>query len=169
MIGDRSATIAASPLAQRKPRTLAPRRRITALATLHPRQRLAEAINHSVLAQLIGVLALIFIAALIYLSQAGQVSVMQYSIAGLQRQQIALQMQYSNLYATATGLQSLQRVETIAITKLHMSKPSYSGLWIQPAVPRLPVPLQDPTSSAQSQSQPLAWMDHAVHVIAAQL
>jgi cell division protein FtsL len=128
-------------------------------------------LQRSVLLQLMLAMALIAFAALIYLNQAGKESVLQLSISDLQRQQIQLNMRNGNLYAEATSLQGLARIETLATTQLHMIRPSQGSLtWIRPIVPRVaPLPPDTAGAAAQQRSQPLAWMQHAVQFLAAQL
>ncbi len=135
------------------------------------RQLVTQLLHQSVLMQLIFSMALISGAALIYLNQASKESVLQFSIADLQRQQITLRMQSSNLYATASSLQSLQRIETAASTQLHMTTPPYSSIvWVHPVIPVVASPpVESSTNTARAQSQPLAWMENAAQFIGSQL
>lgn len=170
MIGQRNAVLAKavgpartrSRTIERKPKPAQPAIRRLDLHVL---------VRQSVLAQLMVAMALISFAALIYLNQAGKVSVLQFRITQLQSEQIQLNVRNANLFASATSLQSLQRIENVATTQLHMSSPNLSNvIWVAPTVPRVAVPPPDPgVAAAQRASQPLAWMRHAIQFVGAQL
>lgn len=157
---------------------LAPRARPTeqrvrgAKLVLADGERLLQSIQHSTLLQLILAMSFIAMAALMYLAQASQISVLQYNIAGLQSQRADLMSQNANLQATATGLRVVNRIETIATTQLHMIKPGPSAtIWVSPvvpAVPRLHLASQS-IAAAERRSQPLSWMTSAVSTIRASL
>lgn len=121
--------------------------------------------------QLMLSMGLIAFAALIYLNQASQVSVLQFNIADLQQQQSDLNMQSANLYASASALQSVTRIEGVASTRLHMTRPDYTKtLWIYPVVPQMSLPVIDNAqNAAQERSQPLDWMKSALALLLAQL
>lgn len=182
MIGQRLAVwgSAALPATQHRKRTqkqTGTNREVTQAAAgrtnlgLAPARSLAAFLGRSVLLQLMLAMALISFAAVIYLNQASKESVVQFNITDLQREQIQLNLRNANLYATATSLQSLGRIETLASTQLHMTQPSQNNVtWIRPVIPRVaPVPVDMPAASAEQQSQPLAWMQHALQFMAAAL
>jgi cell division protein FtsL len=105
------------------------------------------------------------VAALLYLAQASQASVLEFNIADQQSQQIQLTAQNASLQSTAIALQSLQRVDQIATTQLHMTKPDpSSAIWVRPVIPNVVAirPLNADTLSAQRQSEPLAWMARVI-------
>lgn len=153
------------------PSERARQRQSAAQPVVDGRRLLSQLARQSVLMQLIFAMGLISVAALIYVNQASKVSVLQFSIADQQRAQGVLRMQNSNLYATATSLQSLPRIEAAATSQLHMIKPAYGNiLWIRPLVPIVaPPPVDTYSASARVDSQPLSWMQHAVEFIGAQL
>lgn len=134
------------------------------------RRRLGELLHQSVLMQLMLAMALVSFAALIYLNQASNVSVLQFSITDLQRQNVELQIENANLYASATSLSSPQRIQSLATSQLHMTKPPYGSIiWIKPVVPAVPEPAPDSSLAARQQSQPLAWMRHVIHLVGSAL
>jgi cell division protein FtsL len=108
-------------------------------------------------------MACIAMAALLYLAEASQSSVLQYNIDALQAQRSQLSAQNANLQAQATSLSSIQRIGAEAADQLHMSRPGISStIWLNPIVPWFSQPAI-PTAraeilAAQRQSQPLAWM-----------
>ena len=169
MIVERTAGLARPAVTGRRVEAL--RERVVVAPAIAGRERLRELIDRSTLAQLIAAMALISCAALIYLNQASKVSILQFTIADLQRQQIQLRMQNADLYARASALQNLQRIESQATTQLHMNKPDYgSTVWIRPVIPQVPPPPTDAAGArARAESQPLAWMSHAIQFLAAQL
>ena len=169
MIVERTAGLARPAVTGRRVEALTDR--MVVAPAIAGRERLRELIDRSTLAQLIAAMALISCAALIYLNQASKVSVLQFTIADLQRQQIQLRMQNADLYARASALQNLQRIESQATSQLHMSKPDYANtVWIRPIVPQVaPPPGNAAAVRARSQSQPLAWMTHAIQYLVAQL
>lgn len=120
--------------------------------------------------QLMLSMGLIAFAALIYLNQASQVSVMQFNIADLQQRQSDLESKNANLYATATSLQSLTRIEALAVTRLHMTKFDDSRtIWVYPVVPQVAAPaISDSQTAAQQRSQPLEWMKNSLAFLSAQ-
>jgi hypothetical protein len=94
------------------------------------------------------------------------------NIGDLQAAQTQLRMDNASLHATATSLQSLQRVDAIATNQLHMARPDLSNtIWIRPVTPRLGVirAVNADTVEAQRQSQPLAWMRRAIAVVRSSL
>lgn len=171
MIGQRSAVMgrAAAPARARPVATSMGKTRV--MPVVAGRHFLIERLQRSVLVQLMLAMALVSFAALIYLNQASKVSILQFNIAALQTEQIQLNIQNANLYATGTSLQSLQRIETVATIQLRMTKPDYSNIvWIAPRFPRVTT-LTTAASliSARQSSQPLAWMQHTVQFIGSQL
>lgn len=106
-------------------------------------------------------MSLVAFAAMLYLFQASHASVLEMNIGDLQGQQVQLRMDDATLRSTASTLQSLQRVDSVATNQLHMTKPDLStAIWIHPATPRLAAirAVNADTVTAQRQSQPLAWM-----------
>jgi cell division protein FtsL len=113
--------------------------------------------------QLMLAMSLVAFAALLYLIQASQASVLEYNIAELQAQQVQLQAANAHLHAQVTTLQSPQRIDTLATTQLHMTKPDLStAIWVTPVLPRVvfPRPLNADVVDAQRASQPLTWFEH---------
>ena len=125
------------------------------------RKLFADALARSVLIQLMLAMTFVAFAALLYLAQASQASVLDYNIAALQADRSQLNSQNANLQAGATSLRSLKRIDAAATNQLHMTKPDISStIWIRavlPAASFLSAPTDDPLS-AQKQSQPLGWM-----------
>ncbi len=133
--------------------------------------RITGILAGSWLVQLMLVMTLIALAALIYLYQASQVNVLQFNIADLRQQQSQLNLQNANLYASASALSSLPRVEKIAATQLHMTHPDLSNtLWVYQVVPPSSpaLPLSTP-AQARAQSLPITWIRHLVRVTLAAL
>jgi cell division protein FtsL len=128
--------------------------------------------EHSMLLQLMLAMCFVAGAAVLYLAQASQTSVMEYDIAGLQRQELQLNLKNADLHSVATNLQSFQRIGAIATDQLHMIKPAPSAtIWIRPAVPWVPSsPLPEvSTNQATRRSQPLAWMRNFFSFVASSL
>jgi cell division protein FtsL len=174
MIGQRLAGwgTAVLPAARRHPRSTpapAPDRRLWKPVAAGW-ESLVAFLRRSILLQLMLVMALISFAALIYLNQAGKESVLQFSINNLQRQQIELNLRNANLYASASTLTNVGRIQSIASTQLQMTQPGQAELtWISPVVPRVaPLPPDTAATSAQQRSEPLVWMQHAIQFLAAQ-
>jgi cell division protein FtsL len=139
------------------------RQRLIARPAVSGRERLSLSIGNSVLIQLALAMSLVAFAAMVYLFQASQYSILEMNIADLQNQQVQLKLDTAALQTTASSLQSIQRVDTIATTQMHMTKPDVGSLmWITPATPRMPVirAVNADLVDAQRQSQPLAWMEH---------
>jgi hypothetical protein len=111
------------------------------------------------------------VAALLYMAQAGQVSVQQININTLTGERMNLVAANTRYRAISTTLQSAQRIDTGA-TQLHMTAPPPSSvLWLNPVVPQVaPIrPVNADALSAQRASQPLAWMEHAVAFVRSSL
>ncbi|MBV9280896.1 MAG: hypothetical protein JOZ41_12510 [Chloroflexi bacterium] len=110
--------------------------------------------------------------ALLYLAQASLASVAEYNIAELEGTHAQLTAQNAGLHASVTSLQSVQRIDVIATTQLHMAgaRPS-DAIWIQPVVPAVPPvhALEADTAAAQRQSQPVGWMARLVRFVRASL
>jgi cell division protein FtsL len=139
------------------------RDRIVARPAVSGRERLSVSVANSVLVQLALAMSLVAFAAMIYLFQASQFSILEMNISDLQNQQAQLKVDNAALQTTASSLQSIQRVDRIATTQLHMTKPDIATfMWIVPATPRMPVvrAVNADLLEAQRQSQPLAWMQH---------
>lgn len=169
MIGEQYAVAGKTGLRQR--RREGPLTRTSASIAVQ-RERLGQLTADSTLVQLILAMTCVAAAGLLYLAQASQVSVLQYNIAGLQYQQTTLNARNASLRATATQLQSLQRIDTAATNQLHMVKPDLStAIWITAAAP--PVvrihAFNADTVAAERASQPLAWMTRFVTVVRSSL
>jgi cell division protein FtsL len=108
-------------------------------------------------------MSLVTFAALMYLVQASQASVLEYNISELQAQQVQLQATNADLHAQVTALQSPTRIDALATNQLHMAKPDLStAIWVHPVLPRIvaPRPLNADLIEAQRASRPLAWLEH---------
>jgi hypothetical protein len=97
---------------------------------------------------------------------------MEFNIADLQRQQLQLNMQNVTLQGTASRLQALPRISSIASGELRMIKQDPSNTeWIYPVVPH--VSSSPPTGvslgEAQRQSQPISWMSDFVSFVRSSL
>jgi len=135
-------------------------------------QRLFGLVGQSFLLRLTTALALVFVAALLYLVQASQVSVDELAINQLQQRNLYLAGQNANLWAQASALQSLGRIETIAGTKFHMTSPDLQSIiWLRPVIPNIRVQTEANLTSRQAvaRSEPLAWMHNFVEFLKAQL
>ena len=144
------------------------RTRLAVRPALLGRERVAKAIGHAVPVQLALAMSLIACAFLLYLFQASQTSVLDMNIAYQQSKQMQLQLENAALQTSATRLQSIQRVDTIATNQLHMTKLSLSqSVWVYPVVPVVgpPVPAGTDTLTAQRQSEPLSWMVRLVSFV----
>ncbi len=129
------------------------------------RELLGRLLDQSILVRLMLALTLIAVACLIYLAQASQMSVLESQIGALRTDNVSLMARNANLHAQANDLQSMQRIDTEATTKLHMTKPDLATtVWIRPVVPRVVPIVADSldNSAAKRQSQPLAWLDRFV-------
>jgi cell division protein FtsL len=123
--------------------------------------RLYRSLGTSPLVQIILAMALLAIACLLYLTQASQVSVIQYNIADLQAQQSDLNVQNATLQVQATTFRSGARILRIATTQLHMKSPAFgSYVWVWPKYPHIAAvkPLNEDVLAAERQSQPLSWL-----------
>lgn len=133
---------------------------------------LADSVGGSVLVRLMLAMTFVALAALFYLAQATQVSVLQFSIADLQAQRTQLLADNANLRVQATALQSLQRIDTLASTQLHMTKRDIStDIWVRPVVPRVPTVrgADADTVLAVQASRPLAWMTRVLSLVESSL
>lgn len=160
MIGERSAPARVGAQA-RKTSSRRWRERLLAAPAVSGRERLGLSFGNSPLIQLALAMTLVAFAAMVYLFQASQVSVLEMNISDLQTQRVQLRMDNAALQTTASSLRSLQRVDTIATERLHMTKPDISNsMWVTIAAPRLPAirAVNADTIEAQRRSQPLAWM-----------
>ncbi len=148
------------------------RARIIAGPAVSGRERLSLSIGNSVLIQLALAMSLVAFAAMIYLFQASQFSILEMNISDLQNQQVQLRVDNAALQTTASSLQSIQRVDTIATTQMHMTKPDIATfMWVTPATPRIPAirAVNADLVAAQRQSQPLAWMQHFAKLVQSSL
>jgi cell division protein FtsL len=117
-------------------------------------------------------MSLVAFAAMVYLFQASQVSILEMNIGDMQNQQVQLRIDNAALQTTASSLQSLQRVDAIATTRLHMTRPDIStSMWITPVATRITAirAMNADMVDAQRQSQPLAWMLNAATFVQSSL
>lgn len=139
-----------------------------ALPAVAGRARLTEALGQSVLVQLMLAMSFVALAALLYMAQASQITVQQINIAVLRDSRQQLVAQNADLRSRADALQSLQRVQNIAITRFHMATPDITtAIWIRPRTVRvspLPLPGGD-VAAAERASSPLTWIEHTLTVI----
>lgn len=146
--------------------------------------RLADTLGRSVLVQLLLAMSFVALAALLYLLQASQASVLDVNIAQLQSDRAQLVAQNAALRTTATSLQSLQRVDDLATRQLHMARPDLSRtIWIRPLLPRMVqggtlgadsgLSAGDPQGAempaAAQRSTPLGWMKRLIALVRASL
>lgn len=133
--------------------------------------RLRAFIGQSLHARLSFAMAFVFVALLLYLAQASQISVREFTIADLQQQQMQLSIENADLHATAASLQSLQRIGNIASTRFHMAPPvATRPVWVSPVVPRVAsIPRVSLDAAAMKRSEPLAWMKSFLRYLGAQL
>ncbi|GAC1326818.1 MAG: hypothetical protein NVS2B16_09520 [Chloroflexota bacterium] len=131
-----------------------------------------DALGRSVLVQLMLAMTLVALAAMIYLAQASQASVLSVRISNSQDVHVHLELQNANLHDAATQYQSLTRIETLASNRLHMSRADLSTtIWINPEVPRL-TPLRSQRYdlyAAQQRSEPRAWLQRVMHFVVSSL
>jgi cell division protein FtsL len=164
MIGERYA------VAGRRTTSQIERRRL--LPAIAGRERLLQALSSSVLVQIMLAMTCVAVAGLLYLAQASQASVLQFSIGDQQTRQVQLSAENASLRQQATQLQSLRRVDFVATTQLHMTKPELSSaVWITATAPRLPAvrTVRAGMLAAERASQPLAWIDRAVRFVQSSL
>lgn len=172
MIGERYAPSTRVRTTSTVTRKLTLRARLVAAPAVSGRERLSISLGNSVLIQLGLAMSLIAFAAMVYLFQASQVSVLEMNIADLQNQQVQLRMDNASLQMTASSLQSIQRVDTISTTRLHMIKPDISTfLWVTPTAPRIPAlrGVNADVVQAERQSQPLSWMQNVAALVKSSL
>src|SRR5581483_3662878 len=99
-------------------------------------RRLASSIGRSDLVHLMLAMSLFAGALLLYLMQAGKVSVSQLNISELQAQQTQLNAQVAALQAQRANLTAMTRVQSIAINQLHMGLPAPGRtVWVQAYLP----------------------------------
>jgi cell division protein FtsL len=124
------------------------------------RDWLVESLVRSVLVQLMLAMSLVSAAAMLYLAQASQASVIDFDLAEIKAQQIQLNAENAGLHSQANQLQALQRIDALATSSLHMTKPDLTTtVWVKPFVPKVRhVPSFYPTAGAATESSsPLAW------------
>jgi cell division protein FtsL len=163
MIGERYAPTTRVGAASEHSVGITPRGRAIARPAIAGRARLSLSLGNSVLIQLGLAMSLVALAAMIYLFQASQVSILEMNIGDLQNQQVQLRVDNAALQMTASSLQSIQRVDAIATNQLHMTKPDISSsIWITPVNPHLTAirAVNADVVAAQRQSEPLAWMQN---------
>jgi len=161
MISERYAPAGRAGATARKSPQPSWRSRLAVRPAIPGRERVAQAVGHAVPVQLALAMSLIACAFMLYLFQASQTSVLEMKIAHQQSTQMQLQLENAALQTSATQLQSIQRVDSIATNQLHMTKLALSqSVWIYPMVPvvRSPLPAGTDTLTAQRQSEPLSWM-----------
>jgi cell division protein FtsL len=148
------------------------RERLIARPAVSGRERLSLSTGNSVLIQLALAMSLVAFAAMVYLFQASQVSILEMNIGDMQNQQVQLRIDNAALQTTASSLQSLQRVDAIATNHLHMTRPDIStSIWITPVAPRITAirAMNADVVDAQRQSQPLAWMQNVATFVKSSL
>jgi cell division protein FtsL len=131
-----------------------------------------EALGKSVVIQLMLAMTLIAVASLLYMAQESQISVQQINIAGLRGEHMQLVAQNTTLRSRATALQSTQRIDQVATTKLGMTAQSPADqVWFDVTVPALPAvrPVNADTLAADSASSPGAWLKRFAHTIQSSL
>lgn len=161
MIGERYAPATRVRATPRSSKKVTLRDRLIDRPAVSGRERLSLSVGNSVLVQLALAMTLVAFAAMIYLFQASQMSILEMNISELQNQQVQLRVDNASLQTTAATLQSIPRVDTIATTQMHMTKPDMATfMWISPANPGMPVvhAVNADVVAAERRSQPLAWM-----------
>jgi cell division protein FtsL len=146
--------------------------RLTAQPSVAGRQRLTQSLGDSMLVRLLLAMSLLVLALLLYLFQATQASVHDFTISDLRAQQMQLRLENAQLRLNATSLQSIQRIDDVATTQLKMSKPpDDSIIWVSPVIPHvvaLPAINAD-VVTAQERSSPRAWVSRLVHAVKSSL
>jgi len=124
-------------------------------------QRLISSIGRSDLVHLMLAMSLFAGALLIYLMQAGKVSVIQLNISELQAQQTQLNAQVAALQAQRANLIAPSRVQSIALDQLHMGPPTSSNtVWVQSYLPPVRVaPRSGNVNAGIRASSPLAEIE----------
>jgi cell division protein FtsL len=142
------------------------------LGAIAGRERLSRLIGDTVAVRLMLATVLVAIACLFYLAQASQVSVVELNIGYLQTEGAHLNVENANLHASAAGYQSLPRISSEALNKLHMVQPDMAQtVWVRSVVPQIIVPRDAgrEVKDAMTRSQPLAWMHRFVSLVRASL
>lgn len=160
MIEARQVTVHRAGIGARRPLSTRIRAYLAQRPALAGRERLAEALSHSPLVQLMLVTTLVAVAFLLYLAQASQLSIVEYDVQDLKVQRMQLNAENANLHTQAAQLQSLRRIGAVAATELHMARPDVSStIWVQPLAPRVTVShIAASTAGAEQRSQPAAWL-----------
>lgn len=134
-------------------------------------QRLISSIGRSDLVHLMLAMSLFAVALLLYLMQAGKVSVIQLNISEFQAQQTQLNAQVAALQAQQANLTAMSRVQSIALNQLHMGPPASSNtVWVQSYLP--PVHIARPSgniNSAVRASSPLTQIENFISFVRASL
>lgn len=152
----------------RQPRALQPR--LPAAPAIAGRDLLARLMGRSLLARLSIAMACVFVAGVLYLAQASQISVREYDMQKLQSQNVTLTTDNAELLARQAALRSMPRVISIATTKLHMVRAAHP-LWVTVQIPLIPAMSGVGTSAkaADARSDPLTWMRNFIDLAKAQL
>jgi cell division protein FtsL len=115
---------------------------------------------------------LVATAFLLYLAQASQASVISLNIEDQQMTRSQLTVENANLHESAATYQSLTRISAAAAGPLHMNPPGTApSVWLRPVIVRIQPPrdTSHDLAHAETQSQPLFWMKHALSVIESSL
>jgi cell division protein FtsL len=135
------------------------------------RQRIVSALSQSILVQLMLAMTFVALAALLYLAQASQASVLQFNIADLQARRSQLDINNASLQASVNSLQSPGRIDSLAAGKLHMVRPNLTNtIWITPVAPRISLRVpRGELAAAGKQSQPAASISRFLRFVASSL
>jgi hypothetical protein len=145
--------------------------RLAARPAIAGRERLAEALGESLVVQLMLVMSLVVFAALIYLNQASNVSVLQYKIGDLTVQQAQLRQENAQLNARRGYLQGPARIAASA-QQMHMVSHDISAnMWLTVRVPVVhPVkPISADLAAAETRSEPQTWVRRFVGFVESSL
>lgn len=106
----------------------------------------------------ITVLILGAVLSLLYLNQTSDVAATGYDIADLQAQQQMLSMQNEQLRLQIAQLESLDRIDREATTRLHMGPPGHV-VYVPASAAAIPTPLAVPTPTQVNSPSPaaIAW------------
>jgi hypothetical protein len=145
--------------------------RLAARPAIAGRERLAEALGESLVVQLMLVMSLVVFAALIYLNQASNVSVLQYQISDLTVQQSRLRQENAQLNAIRSHLKQPARISAAA-QQMHMLSPDASNpVWVKVRVPIVhPLePIASDLRTAETRSEPQSWVRRFVGLVGSAL
>src|SRR5947209_5699863 len=172
MIGERYAPSTRVRTASTVSRKVTLRDRLISRPAVSGRERVSLSLGHSVFIPPGLAMSLIAFAAMVYLFEASQVSILEMNIGDLQNQHMQLRMDNASLQRPASSLQSIQRVDSIATNQLHMIKPDISTfMWVTPVAPRMQAlhPVNADLVQAERRSQPLSWMQNAASFVKSSL